>query len=189
MAENENVKSKSGKPFFVFIIVVGILLILMNIVFSNTSSESTVETAENKNEADESVNTNDLTLLTNEENEEFESKEELYLFEFGFWIPEMSESVSATTSDDGETVTLDFGGNNIISSMPLETESIIQGSYSTKTEDEITIGGYSGKRITGISAKDGSEVNYMLIPTDEQLLFVRGEVEFIDGVEAHLKLR
>ncbi len=105
----------------------------------------------------------------------------------GFWIPGLSTVIPLVIEADGTRV-FEITTTDSISVMPLESESIIRNSYGSLTETPRLVDGVEASDIIGTSAKDGSEIRYLLIKDSDNLYFLRGSNEFLDNVITKMEI-
>ena len=116
-----------------------------------------------------------------EEPDEEKVEEAVYTLD-GYDTPQVYEGEQETTYR--------YSAEDSITVAPADNESLMLNSISATTEEEITVDGVEARRITGSSAKDGSVLEVIVVPleNEDQILFIRGEEEFLTSVEANLVL-
>lgn len=135
---------------------------------------------ENANSVNQSGNTNIAQQNTNTANTPAVGGEDLSLFvaEDTTWQIENTDKQSKTTTQDNIT-TVEFA-DGTVTVMPEENEGIVMHSFgSTKVED-IKVGSVPAQKITGSSAKDGSEVVYILLKHEGLLYEFQGKDAFLN---------
>lgn len=93
---------------------------------------------------------------------------------------------NATVNAEGEIVSYQFGGGNVVNIMPLSYKSLVLNETSVVSREDMVIDGQDGEKITMKSAKDGSEVVIIQVETTDYLYDMRGSEEFINNINSYL---
>lgn len=180
--KHKSVSRKQHQSITVLAVISGALLIGGGYWFLTQRTTEENNPVTNVNTAAANVNTKSNQAASNSALSSEDAIEE-----YGFWVPALNQSTPKKTSQ-GDTTSYDFGSGNAVSIMSQDAKTMVTASLSNTKEEPLTIDGYTATRVTGVSAKDGSQVIYLLIDVDEQLYFVRGTEQFRDSVETEMQL-
>ena len=177
-------KIKTGTAFVVFVGIVGVLagLYFFSIakhwggqVIENASENlnqvnlnSSLNGIDNTNQAVANTNTLPFKIYTNN----------LY----GFTLELDKDSTVSEEEVEGIT-TISFGQGNYAAIMSPDMEGIVTESAPPLSEEKLTLDDtIEARLILGSSAKDGSEVTYILFTYKDNLYEFAGDANFLDKV-------
>lgn len=183
-------RKKSGLYFIVFVVGVALILVFYFSFWQNPGNMNTnIEQAANENNnaktktntnkavASENINEN-INSATGGENLN-QNVEDLGIEIMGY--PDVKRT------ENGDIISLDMGDGNAISILPTEYEGMVRDSIGATEEEEIIIDGVSGVKLTGSSAKDGSEVSLIIVTKNNRLYHFRGNSSFLDSLNNFIK--
>lgn len=198
---------KRSKLFMGFIIVAGAIVIAVNISYSyiekkaeDAEAEQQQAIAEQAEEqpavggAPEEIISEEQPAEEDEETEESaestegaEATDEPTYEEAPFTTPS-GETEEVTATQEEETTVYEFGNENAVTIMPTGSEDLLLAHVGNISEEAITVDGRPARRITGTSAKDGSEVTYIIVDDGDQIYFIRGTAAFLQEAETQMDL-
>lgn len=188
--------NKSGLYFILFIVAAGLIFVWY---FADWNGETETENSnQQQTESEESEQNKEKNKETEKkvvkddnknENENVNSEvggESMEVEEQDLGLTVIGYGELKKTSQE-EMANVDLGDGNSISVMPLEYENMVINSISATKEEIIQVQGQEGVKLTGGSAKDGSEVSFVLVKVDDNLYQFRGNDSFLDNLDNFVK--
>jgi hypothetical protein len=172
--------SKSGIPFITFLIVVTIAVAIWFLVKSDKVKEDIGDTVNLSVNQVQSAGAGDVNSAgkVNQQDEEmtvFQNPE--YKFSYNLLA---SEAVKEEKSSTIYTVYFD---SDKLTVMNENMEPAVKEAISVQSNVEAIVDGIQGEEITATSAKDGSEVNLILVKNDGKLFHFQGTTEFLKKIK------
>jgi len=175
--------AKNGGLFLAFIVAITVLIVGYfsfkpaalnniptnqneNIALANDNTNVNVNTVENNNQATDTQNVNAAIY----------SDPDLSFILVGY------SETQVTKAESGEITDLNLGAQNTISIMPESYLGIVKNSIGILNEETIKIDGLDAQKITGTSAKDGSQTEMLILNKDSELYVIKGSSEFLNNL-------
>ncbi|MFA6027703.1 MAG: hypothetical protein WC752_02145 [Patescibacteria group bacterium] len=181
---------KSGLYFIIFVVIVACILVYYFAVNPGSDEVNTnieqpanlnanAKTKNNANKNSVSANENaNISSGTGGENLN-QNVSELGIEIFGY--PDL------VRSENGDIINLDMGDGNYVNVMPTDYEGMVRNSIGIEKEEAIYIDGVKGTKLTGGSAKDGSEVSLIIVTNNNRLYHFSGNESFLNSLDSFIK--
>lgn len=173
--------------FFGVVIGAALLVVVLSWKYGDTTETSNTNGATQNSTVNAVVNVNTNTVISNA-NTNTAIVDKVFLAAHGWDTVVMHQQESKATSQENID-TYDFGTPNAIIDMPKEYVSMITETYGRVSAQTVSIGAVITERVVGASARDGSRMEYMVVPfSSTRSLVIRGSEEFLDDVSNTLVL-
>lgn len=194
---------RTGLIFFAFLIIVTIFLAYTIISSDQEESQTNNQNAGNKNanvsiinnaNDDKAINSSepDNTNVSTNNNSDAGTNANvargsvLSSSDYNFSVLLAPNEQAAETESEG-IHTFHIGDQNKIIVLGADMEDFVKSDNGAITEQDITVDGQAGHRITGFDARDGSELDFILVVYNDRLYDFHGTEEFLDRVEQSFK--
>lgn len=190
-------EKKTGLLFFAFLLVVTLFLAF---AFWNQDEESDqanqtkneqVKPAnvnqgvqENTNQTQEAENSNTNSKLNSNTNSVQDNQIQNSDYNFSFDLLE-NETVVETEAEDIHTFHL--GENNKITVLSADMLNFVKSDNGAIAEEAVTVDGVAGERVTGVDARDGTEIEFIVVVHGDQLYDFHGLSDFLNRVISSFK--
>lgn len=190
-------EKKTGLLFFAFLLIVTIFLAYafwnqnedrdQANQIGNRQTKSTnmnQKIAENANQNQEIENSNSNNSLNINTNSVQDNQIKSSVYNFSFALAD-NETVNETEAENIHTFHL--GDNNKITILSADLLDFVKSDNGAVSEEAVTIDGVPGERVTGVDARDGSEIEFIVVVNKDKLYDFHGESEFLDRVVESFK--